>query len=188
MKGDKYQKANLMAVFGLCLFVPLMGYALTLNGCWAEPEPPKEQIAFSVSINQIANTENEINLTVNELTDDLAEEMYYDSLELLACCVQAEAGNQSIEGKQLVADVVLNRVDNEDFPDSIENVIKQSGQFAVVGNGRINKVEPSPETWQAVSNEIENRQNSEVVYFKTNSYSTYGTPYRKVGDHYFSTY
>ena len=187
MKGDKYQKANPMAVFGLCLFVPLVGYALTLNGCWAEPEPPKEQIAFSVSINQVANTENEIKLTVNELTDDLAEEMYYDSLELLACCVQAEAGNQSIEGKQLVADVILNRVDSETFPNDIENVIMQAGQFAVVKNGSINKVEPTAETWQAVSNEIENRQNDEVMYFKANGYSTYGTPYAKVGDHYFST-
>lgn len=35
-------------------------------------------------------------------TIDIAEEEYWDSLELLAICVEAEAGNQSLEGKRLV--------------------------------------------------------------------------------------
>ena len=38
--------------------------------------------------------------------DDIEEEMYWDSLELLACCVEAESGNQSEEGKRLVTDEI----------------------------------------------------------------------------------
>ena len=53
----------------------------------------------------------------------LSEEYYYDDLELLACLVWAEAGNQDLKGKQLVADVVLNRMYDPRFPDTISDVI-----------------------------------------------------------------
>lgn len=47
----------------------------------------------------------------NEDAAEISEEIYYDSLEYLACLVEAEAGNQDELGKRLVVDVVLNRVD-----------------------------------------------------------------------------
>ena len=47
--------------------------------------------------------------------------------ELLACLVEAEAGNQPFEGKLLVADTVLNRREHELFPDTIEDVIFAPG-------------------------------------------------------------
>ena len=50
----------------------------------------------------------------NKCSDEAKEEIYYDSLELLAVCVEAEAGNQSLEGKKMVVDVILNRVDDKD--------------------------------------------------------------------------
>ena len=58
---------------------------------------------------------------------ELAEEQYCDDLQLLACIVWAEAGNQDTYGKELVADVVLNRVDDQRFPDTIREVIFQKG-------------------------------------------------------------
>lgn len=124
--------------------------------------------------------------------DDLEAEYYCDSLELLACCVEAEAGNQDLYGKKLVVDVVLNRVDSSEFPDNITDVIMQcssSGvyQFSVVGDGRIFTVEPSEETFQAVQEELEARTNSEVLFFTAEGFSPYGTDWQKVGDHYFST-
>ena len=54
--------------------------------------------------------------------DELAEELYCDSLELLAICVQAEAGNQPLIGRRMVADVILNRVDDPDWPDTIKKL------------------------------------------------------------------
>lgn len=62
--------------------------------------------------------------------EELAEEEYYDSLELLALCVEAEAGNQDLTGKRMVVDVVLNRVDAPDWPDTIEGVITQPYAFS----------------------------------------------------------
>ncbi len=61
--------------------------------------------------------------TPDTYQDELEEERYYDSLEILAVCVEAEAGNQSLDGKRMVVDVILNRVDHPDWPDSIEGVI-----------------------------------------------------------------
>ena len=60
-----------------------------------------------------------------ETPEEIAEEEYWDSLELLALCVEAEAGNQALEGKRLVAAVVLNRVEDPDWPDDITAVITQ---------------------------------------------------------------
>lgn len=59
--------------------------------------------------------------------------------DLLARLVHAEAKGESFEGKVAVADVVLNRVDHHQFPNSIEKVIKQDGQFQPVDNGAINE-------------------------------------------------
>lgn len=126
--------------------------------------------------------------TITEVTDeDLAEEEYYDSLELLALCVEAEAGNQGLEGKRLVVDVILNRVDDPDFPDTIEGVISQPYHFSTFWDGGIDKADPTEETFEAVKMELKERSYPGVLYFTAGGYGDYGTPWRKVGDHYFST-
>lgn len=62
-----------------------------------------------------------------------------EDLMLLACLVHAEAGSQSYEGKLAVANVVLNRVKSSKYPDSIEAVIYQPGQFSVAKSGSLSK-------------------------------------------------
>ena len=116
------------------------------------------------------------------------DELYCDSLELIAICVQAEAGNQSLTGRRMVADVILNRVDDPDFPDTIEGVIAQRNQFTSYWDGSMDRVyEPDKLTIRAVQMELEQRSYPGLIYFRTGRYSRYGTPWRKVGDHYFST-
>ena len=62
-----------------------------------------------------------------------------DELKLLACLVHAEAGNQCYEGKLAVANVVLNRVKTSKYPNSINDVIYQPGQFTVARTGSLAK-------------------------------------------------
>jgi spore germination cell wall hydrolase CwlJ-like protein len=125
---------------------------------------------------------------VYEMTeDDIAEEAYLDSLELLAACVEAEAGDQGLIGKRLVADVILNRVDSPDFPDTIEGVITQPYHFTSYWNGSISEVSISDETFEAVTMELEQRSYPSLLFFTAGAYSNYGTPWQQVGDHYFST-
>lgn len=116
---------------------------------------------------------------------DIEEEIYFDSLEYLACCIQAEAGNQPELGKRLVCDVILNRVGSEDFPDNIYDVINQENQFGVVRNGSIYKADPSDDVYQIVREELEDRLDYKVLYFTAGGFPKMGKHYTKVADHYF---
>lgn len=121
------------------------------------------------------------------LTDeDIEEEKYYDSLELMAICIEAEAGNQGLEGKRLVADVILNRVDSPDFPNSITEVITQPYHFSSYWDGAMELAVPTDETFEAVRLELNHRTNSEILYFTAGEWSKYGTKWKQIGDHYFS--
>ena len=106
--------------------------------------------------------------------------------DLLARCVEAEAGNQEPEGKALVADVIINRVLDDRFPDTVTGVIYQPSQFSVVNNGSIDRVKVAESTRDIVDNEILARTSEvKVLWFNAIGYK-YGTPYKKVGAHYFS--
>lgn len=116
--------------------------------------------------------------------EDLAEEEYWDSLEYLAQCVEAEAGNQGYLGKVYVADCILNLYDAGDYNNFYE-LINKKGMFSVVSNGSIDCI-PSEETYEIVASELENRTNSEIMYFRTKKFHSFGTPCFKYKDHYFS--
>lgn len=189
-----YLKSNIFNfIIGVVIGIPVSLYVVheqQQNVPWYIENRPQPEICMLPQEEQQKSLEN-INLNINfqnyETTDEeLAEEAYYDSLELLAMCVEAEAGNQGLIGKKYVVDVVLNRVDDEDFPDSITDVIMQQNQFSVVLDGRIWQTVPTEETFQAVREELESRTNYQVLFFTCEGYSEYGTPWEKIGDHYFS--
>jgi len=130
--------------------------------------------------------------TMETETEEETVEMPYisdEELDLFAKCVMAEAGNQEELGKRLVIDVILNRVDCELFADqnTISDVIFARGQFQVVSNGTIYKYTPTDDIYDLIREELVNRTNQDVVYFRTGKYHSVGKPYDKVGDHYFST-
>lgn len=109
-------------------------------------------------------------------------------MELVAQLIQAEAGNQDLLGKQLVADVVYNRVDDPRFPDTIEEVIFQNAQFSVAVNGTLNKAAwyIDEDSFKASESEYlrHNRKDQNVLYFN-GVYENGSDPY-KHGDHWFS--
>ena len=74
--------------------------------------------------------------------------------QVLLKIVEAEAGSEDLNGRILVANVVLNRVKSELFPDCVTDVVYQHSngvyQFSPVKNGTIDTVSISEETKQAV--------------------------------------
>ena len=89
-----------------------------------------------------------------------AKEVDFDDLYLLARLVESEAGNESYETKMMVASVVMNRVADSRFPNSIREVIYQKGQFEVTAR-KVNGVlmiyrEPSLDSLRA-ANDILNK-------------------------------
>ena len=63
--------------------------------------------------------------------------------ELMASIIYCEAGNQPYEGQVAVGAVIMNRVKSGGYPDSIEAVIYQSGQFGPAATGWLNRVRSS---------------------------------------------
>ncbi len=59
-------------------------------------------------------------------------------INLLSKLVYAESRGEPYAGQVAVASVVLNRVKNSSFPNTIAGVIYQSGAFSVVNDGQIN--------------------------------------------------
>lgn len=114
-------------------------------------------------------------------------ERYAAEVETLARCVEAEAGDQSIDVKRAVVSVILNRVDDQDWPDTISEVIADQYEFATYWNGRMDEVTPTTSTYEAISLEMETRSYQGLYYFDMDQYLQYGTPYKKMGDLYFST-
>lgn len=108
----------------------------------------------------------------------------YDSIDMLARCVEAEAGNQGLLGKRLVVDVILNRVDSERFPNDIASVISQRGQFAVYPNA-MNRVTVTQETLDAIVLELERRTDDRILFFTARHYNKYCIPAYQCGDHFF---
>lgn len=123
-------------------------------------------------------------------TEAPVEDLYFgltkDEVDLLARITMAEAEGETDEGKRLVIDTVLNRVDSEHFPDTVYDVIYQPNHFSPVTNGRLDRCEVQDEYVQLVLEELENRTNNEVVFFQMYDYSPYGEDMFQVGCHYFS--
>src|SRR5690606_25390190 len=66
----------------------------------------------------------------------------------LAHIVSAEAKNEPYQGQVAVAAVILNRVEQHGFGDTIHEVVYAKGQFQPVRNGSIH-VTPVPSAYEA---------------------------------------
>ncbi len=112
----------------------------------------------------------------------------------MARLTYSEAGIESDECKRLVIDTVLNRVDSEHFPDTIEDVIYQPKHFTPMWNGWFEECseELSPDELDSlcemVREELEERTNSGVLFFTAGEYSAYGEPMFIVDHTYFSAW
>lgn len=111
-----------------------------------------------------------------------------EEIELIARLAYAEAGNQCELGKRLVIDVILNRLEHENFPKTVEGVINQTNQFSPAMSGSMYKYELNPGMVQLVREELVRRTDSDVIFFRANHYGKYGVPMYQVGGHYFSSY
>ena len=81
-------------------------------------------------------------IVLEEEAVPLAAEIVEDSYEvkLLAALIQCEAGGECYEGQLAVGAVVMNRVADPRFPETIAEVIYQSGQFTPVKHGKVDRV------------------------------------------------
>lgn len=74
-------------------------------------------------------------------------------INLLARVVYGEARGESYSGQVAVAAVVLNRLENREFPNTVSGVVNQPGAFTAVSDGQI-RLNPNTTAYQAVREAI----------------------------------
>ena len=143
---------------------------------------------------QIAQEEQESGQ--KEDTSGALEGYTQSDLTLMAAIIQAEADNQSYEGKLAVGSVVMNRVKSSRFPNTVSGVIYQKNQFAPVNDGHLALIlerGPNETCYRAARQVLEGYRNVEYLFFWTVDLAnerdiwdiTYGVV---IGDHYFYNY
>ena len=107
----------------------------------------------------------------------------WEEYHLLCRVCMSECGGkygEPLEGKVAVVETILNRC--MVFEKSIEEVVYEPYQYSLKYNG-----EPDETVEQAVHIALEKRMYpKEMIYFRTLHYHNFGTPYRQIGNHYFS--
>ncbi len=150
-----------------------------------EPEP--------VYIELPAPTPQTIYRTMTEIVEvgqqayyaDIAASITEDERTLLAKAAYLEAGNQSMTGQRAVVEVILNRVMDDKFPDTIEEVLYQPGQFTTAP--RLASATPNDEQYRAVDLTLETSTPilEPYVLFFARGIPDWQTKYEKIGAHYF---
>jgi len=127
--GQQWLEAN-----GRCLYVP--GGVRLVSGRTMVPVRTLAQI-YGLEVNWNAET-NTVFLsgTAKQLESG---DTYYDedTLYWLSRVISAESRGEPLTGQIAVGNVVLNRLNSDVFPDDLQQVIFQPGQFEPVENGTI---------------------------------------------------
>lgn len=140
-----------------------------------------EQVIVGQRVRKVNNTAADLNVSssmenkVNELdarSITLAENptlMSDEDYDTLLRIVEAEAGSEDIKGRVLVANVIMNRVKSDDFPNTVTEVVWDNSdgvpQFSPTYDGRINEVTVSDETREAVKQALKGADYSEGALF-----------------------
>lgn len=170
--------------------------------------------SFCIAASPITTSENdEINETVEVIKTEAVEEVSFspkeevvvqepapqdvaceiytdisnDDIELIALVTMAEAEGECEDGKRLVIDTILNRVDSDSFPNTVHEVVYQPSQFSSMWNGRVDRCYIDDYICKLVIEELRNRKNYDVIFFTADRYGNYGTPMFQIGNHYFSS-
>lgn len=149
-------------------------------------------------LDEVVVTEEDNVVEEIEINDDptLAKSRYADTIDgltdyekdLICRIAFREAGNQSEEGKRAVIEVILNRLNSDVWPNTVEGVLSQSHQFST-WRGRANVSAENVASIQPILDKVGTEEpvlSEDYVYF--NSLSNPRMNNRvKIQDHWFGT-
>lgn len=147
-----------------------------------------ENLRCSVDWNEMTYT-----VLINKEGLEVPEEYVYnrsytdEDLMWLARIVTVEARGATIEGKLAVANVVLNRVKSPAFPNTVHDVIFQSGQFPPAHKAGFKELVPPKDCIIAAKMALEGENNiGTCLYFNNRPFtSRSGSFYKKIDGEYF---
>lgn len=128
----------------------------------------EDKHSFIEMISSVSSGQRVVDYEVLEKT--MQYQLSDKDYEALMRIVEAEAGGEDQDGKLLVANVVLNRVNSENFPDTVWEVVMQKeqgiAQFSPTVDGRYHSVKVSEDTREAVERALYGEDISQgALYF-----------------------
>ena len=129
----------------------------------------------------------EIPMTTASMADicGISEEEFI----LLSSVVEAESDrSDSLSGRILICETVINRVESDFFPNTITEVLTQPGQFSTVRNGHsvVNRTDYSDQAVILAFRENAAGDAPEVLFFNCIGFFSGREPYALVDGNYFS--
>ncbi len=185
-----YKRAVSLLTLGSCVIFVAVLCAKGVNAAWL-PTQPVYQLKLELEELEEASRENEraqdklesvgIGIADRAVSEQrvvdftvMEQEPLYDfsdeELEVLLRIVEAEAGGEDEDGRLLVANVVLNRLNSDSFPDTVTEVVFQKegdvAQFSPAYSGKYDRVEISDTTISAVGRALKGEDISQgALYF-----------------------
>lgn len=175
MEAESYLPSGIAGVVSGIRETPAPGSTINRIGTSCEEVMVGQRVKHieegTVALDVSASMENTIDTFSSKAssyaqTPKMMSDEDYDTLLRI---VEAEAGTEDIKGRTLIANVIMNRIKHEDFPDSVSEVVWEyvNGvpQFSPVYDGRINEVTVTEETKEAVKQALEGVDYSEGALF-----------------------
>ena len=118
--------------------------------------------------------------TLDEMVISFVDRADQDAQEMcLAKAVYFEARSESLEGQLAVAEVILNRVASDRYPDTICDVVTQPAQFSFIRRGRFPQPKTGSDAWHralAIADIAQNRLANSVAPNVLWYHATYVAP------------
>lgn len=132
----------------------------------AQVVPATTQLDTNAQTAQAQNVSTDTQVAQSANVTGVSDEEY----EVLSRIVEAEAGGEDMMGKILVANVVINRVNNPKFPNTIKEVVFQKHQFSPISDGRYDSVTVSDDSREAATRALSGEDYSQgALYFSARS-------------------
>lgn len=181
LREELKQDLLLAVLFGLIIGIYIAGMLYH-----AENKNKVGEVAIVETTTEHETTEPEViiePITTEELAEpEYRREVTDEEYQLMLRVCMSECGGRNgepIEGKIAVVETILNRVDMG--MGSISQVVSQA--YSTAYNG-----EPDETVVQAVEIALTGDDDfpDNMIAFRTGTYHSFGTPYKKIGNHYFS--
>lgn len=156
----------------MCIMLVVLGAVLGYVLCSDKP-PIIEQKTETIYV-EVEKPENRYSDL--ELSDT--------DIELIACMVYLEARGEDFTGQRMVAEVILNRVISDKFPNTVSEVIYQQNQFQPVR--LVDGTTPTIEQYEAVKAALNDEHpitNETTLFFSRGAYNT--NIFATIGNHVF---
>lgn len=138
-----------------------------------------KKVSVSLVKNKTKNIEQNVE-NVSKTVDN--KPIFNNDIDLLAKLVWHEARGECMDGQQAVAEVAINRVNHPRFPNKLEAVLFQQGQF--MSRAELMSVTANEESYEAVRRAMSSPiLPPTYVYFSTTPCN--GRNHIKIQHHYF---